>query len=429
MFEAKPLDCFARGQELRREHWQNVMTAREQGKLLIDSYVLFPAALFAGLGEMVTFGADVYAANVANHREFSIKALETIEARGFARDTCGYFRNDAGSMFMDSYLFGGPYPKPHFIFTPHDCEARGRWYQVKAEHLGIPIFVVDFPLARRGERVPERIKYLMAQFNEGIEWMEKVTGRRYDDEKLLQATRNSFQSARLWAEINLLNGAIPAPMNVRAIASLMAVPLLRRHEAVTVQFLETLRDELKYRIEHGIAAVADECCRVMTDQMPPWYAISAVKYTEQLYGAVWVGMWSYARLLGLYRITAADTLEPGLTPAERGLPLNTRADALRALSELVLDSLLDPYSVFDKSADMLRFARSWRADGVLLHYNRSCPGITMGLPEVKMALKEAGLAVGSYESSAQDPREGGIAELTESFERFMALLGREKIHR
>lgn len=426
-YESRPLECFQRGQELRREHWRNVMSAREQGKLLIDGYVLFPVALAAGLGDVVPFGTDVYAANVANNAEFSIKALETVEARGFARDTCGYFRNDAGSMFMDQYLFGGPYPRPDLIFTPHDCEARGRWYQVKAEHLRVPIFVVEVPLADPGFRTQARIDYLVAQFQEGIQWMERVTGRKYDDERLLQATDITLQSQKLWAEICLLNGAIPAPMNVRSKASIMAVPLMRRHEPVALEFLKALRDEMKHRVDHRIAAVATERARVMTDQMPPWYAISGVKYTEMFYGAVWVGMWTYARLLGLFRVTAAGGLEPGLTPQERGQPLRTREDALRALAELVLFSLVDMYNTQAKIDDLLRFARAWHCDGVILHFNRSCPGAAVGLAEAKLALKEAGLAVGSYESSAQDPREGGMTEMVESFERIMAVMGLEKL--
>jgi benzoyl-CoA reductase subunit B len=426
-YESRPLECFQRGQELRQEHWRNVMSAREQGKLLIDGYVLFPVALCAGLGDVVPFGTDVYAANVANNTEFSIRALETVEARGFARDTCGYFRNDAGSMFMDQYLFGGPYPRPDIIFTPHDCEARGRWYQVKAEHLGVPIFVVEVPLADPGFRVQARIDYLVAQFQEGIGWMEKVTGRKYDDERLIQATDITLQSQKLWAEICLLNGAIPAPMNVRSKASIMAVPLMRRHEPVALEFLRTLRDEMKYRVDNKIAAVAAERARVMTDQMPPWYAISGVKYTEMFYGAVWVGMWTYARLLGLFQVTADGGLEPGLTPQERGLPLRTREDALKALAELVLFSLVDMYNTQAKIDDLLRFARVWHCDGVILHFNRSCPGEAVGLAEAKLALKEAGLAVGSYESSAQDPREGGLTEMVESFERIMAVMGLEKL--
>ncbi|MDP7470163.1 MAG: 2-hydroxyacyl-CoA dehydratase family protein, partial [Dehalococcoidia bacterium] len=252
-------------------------------------------------------------------------------------------------------------------------------------------------------------------------------GREYDDERLIQATNITLKSQKLWGEICLLNGAIPAPMNVRSKASIMAVPLMRRHESVAVEFLTALRDEMKYRVENKIAAVASERARVLTDQMPPWYAISGVKYTEMFYGAVWVGMWTYARLLGLFRVTLDDRLEPGLTPDEKGQPLRTREDALKALAEVVLGSLVDMYNTQGKIDDLLRFARAWHCDGVILHFNRSCPGEAVGLSEAKMALKEAGLAVGSYESSAQDPREGGLTEMVESFERIMAVMGLEKL--
>ena len=405
-YRTEPLDCYKKGKELRLDHFRDVITAKEKGKLLVSgSVTLGGFEIPAGLGDVICFADDAYAVTMTTNPTFSKDAYAAAEAKGFSRDICGYTMNYIGSMFLDRSLFGGDFPKADFIFTAQNCDARGKWSQIVADHLGIPFFVFERPCGRAGQGTRERIDYLVDQFNEGIEWMEKITGRRYDDEKLIEATRNFFRSAKLWGEIWLLNRTVPAPIDARSLISLMAAAIWRRHEKAGVDFLEILRDEIEYRVDNEIAASPTENCRLLLDNAPPFAAMPMLRETQAKYGIVWLGTMVYAGLYGELEILEDGTVVVAKTPEERGVVFRERNDAIRAIAEVTERSWLEQRIAFptDVNSSYISLAKYLRADGILLDVNRGCPANSASAPERKFAFMDAGFPVTMYESNSSRP--------------------------
>ena len=71
-----------------------------------------------------------------------------------------------------------------------------------------------------GELNDNKIEYVAGQILDGIEWLEKTTGRTYDDELFIEACWNDFRSTSKWAEICTLNQAVPAPLEEKTMYSL-----------------------------------------------------------------------------------------------------------------------------------------------------------------------------------------------------------------
>ncbi|MEE8472991.1 MAG: 2-hydroxyacyl-CoA dehydratase family protein, partial [Dehalococcoidia bacterium] len=336
-YETKPLQCWQKAKEMIAGYYRDVATAREQGKVLVAGGSSAVLPLPAGLGDYVFFGAEPYAAVVSTDPQFSLECAEHVEAMGFARDLCSYMRNYWGSMFLDRYFFGGKFPKPDFCFTSHMCDSHAKWFQVVAEHLQVPYVCIDVPLvpARYG-RLEQKTEYLISQLWDAIEWMEKVTGREYDDERLIEAVNNECRSLALQGEICLLQQAIPAPLTQKSMFSLYIIPHLLGHNREGVEFCLELRDELKDRVAQRIAGLATERCRLMDDAQPPWYSLKLYRYFEE-YGATVIGS-HYSYYLGGNLVEAEDgTLVAPKLPAERGRPMKTREDALRAMVEFYLE--------------------------------------------------------------------------------------------
>ncbi len=42
-----------------------------------------------------------------------------------------------------------------------------------------------------------------------IDWMEEITGKKYDDEKFINAVNWECESTNLWAQCGMVNQAIP----------------------------------------------------------------------------------------------------------------------------------------------------------------------------------------------------------------------------
>jgi benzoyl-CoA reductase subunit B len=405
-----------------------MITARGEEKLVITGGADTPQALVAGLGDHVYLAGEPYGATIATDPEFSERCVEAVEARGFARDMCGYMRNYWGSMYVGRYFFGGGFPRLDFCLQLHICDTQAKWWQVVSEHLGVPFFGIDFPVWLRGQRLEARQEYLVAQMHDCIEWMEGVSGRRYDDEKLIQAVRNSLLTSSLWGEIMLLNRAVPAPLDQKSIFALYIISVLMRYRPEAVEFYRMLRDEVRERVESRIAAVATERCRLLDDGQPPWYFLRFYRFLEQ-YGAVVVGSHYSLFLAGDVSVTEDGKWTVSPTPEQEGRHLDSRDDALQSLARWSLErDHFEMYSLpLRKGATHVSMAREWHVDGAILHLNRGCEGISCGNPESRLALLEAGIPVMVLDFNMGDEREFDEAQVKDMLESFVESLGLRKL--
>lgn len=288
IYNTAPLQSWNLAKELRVKHYQEVKDARDNGKLIVTGGTEGFVALPAGLGEYIYLGSEPIGASIGSDPAFSLQCAEAVESRGFARDLCAYLRNYWGAMFLNRFPFGGTFPKPTFALQTHICDSHAKWHQLVSEYYGVPFFAIDFPVSRKYHCRYEKIKYVSDQMLEAIEWMEKVTGRKYEEELLIEAVRNEFKSCSLWGEICLLNKAIPAPLEQKTLLSFYIICVLIRHKKEAVDFYKMLLDEVKYRVDNHIAALPNERCRLLDDAQPPWHFLEIYRYLGK-YGAVAIG--------------------------------------------------------------------------------------------------------------------------------------------
>jgi len=429
LYETRKLECWGKAKELRENYYRDYATAHDRGALRWAGGAWTFGAIPCGLGEDVySITSEPYAASIAANREFSNRCLEATERAGYARDLCSYMRNYWGSLILDEFLWGGPFPKPDFIWQDHICCSHAKWYQVVCDmEPDIPHFSIDVAVGPEHEINDNKVDYLVGQMHDGIEWLEKVTGREYNDDLLIEAVHNECRSTSVWAEICNLNKAIPAPLEEKTMYSLYVLGTLMKHSKVVADFYEELRDEVKDRVENGIAAVANERCRLMSDTQPPWGFLSLFRYLEE-YGAISVGSLYTFGLIGLWEVKPDGTWGPRTTPQELGIEIKDRDHALRVLSEW---NLHKPewqhfYSPHVKTDMMVRIAKEWSLDGVMLHYNRGCEGLSIGIAENRLGLIEAGYPVMTFEGNMGDEREFDLARTMTRVDTFMETLGLKK---
>lgn len=421
------LKSWQKAKEIRLNYYRNYAKAHEKGGLRWSGGAWSLDAIPAGLGDDVySLTGEPYAASVSFDKDFSLKCLEAAEASGYARDLCSYMRNYWGSIILNKYAFGGDFPRPDFIWQSHICCSHAKWYQVANELEGndIPYFCIDISIGAYKELTENRLDYVVGQMHDGIEWLEKVTGRKYDDEKLIEAVNNTCRSTSLWAEICTLNKNIPAPLDEKSMYSLYVLGTLMKHSKVVADFYEELKDEVEDRIKRGIAAVANERCRIMTDTQPPWGFLNLFRYLER-YGCLSIGSLYTFGLAGIWEIQEDGSLGPRKTPQQKGIKIKTRAEALRILADWDLSKLLYQqfYHPRIKTDMMLRIVKDWRVDAVFLHFNRGCEGLSLGIAENRLALREAGIPVLSFEGNMGDAREFDEAKTFAQIDAMMDTLG------
>jgi benzoyl-CoA reductase subunit B len=429
-YPTEQLKCWNKAKEIRQKYYEDYRTAHDRGGLRWGGGAWTLDALVWGLGDdchLLT--TEPYAASIAFNKELSAKCFEAAEAKGYARDLCAYVRNYIGGILLDKYSFGGPFPKLDFIFQEQLCCSQTKWYQVVSElEGGIPMYSIDLSVGPYKELTETRLQYLVDQMQDGIEWLQKTTGRKFDDEKMIQAIYNECRATSTWAEICCLNKNVPAPLDEKTMHSLYVLATLNKASNVVADFYDELLDEVKDRVARGIAGVATERCRVITDTQPPWGFLSLYRYLES-YGCVSLGSLYVFGLEGNFEVKPDGTWGARTTPQQAGITFKSRDQALRYYADWNLSrpQWQHFYGPEYKTEMLLRIVKEWKLDGVILHYNRGCEGLSVGIAENRLGLINAGVPVMTYEGNMADEREFDEARAHSRVDSFMENLGLDRL--
>ena len=426
-YQTRPIESWQRMKELRRWHFHHTWEAQKQGEVMVMGIVEFSLGLFAGLGDFANPSYGPYYTVLTRNTHQLVKELEATESYGFGRDICASMRLHLGQLLLGHSTSSpkGDTFKPDFILQACFCHSLGRTGQFAGHHLGVPFYTIDFPHTD----TPNRRRYLVDQFNDAIEWMEKVTGRTYDDEKLIEATRNEWETQVLWAKICELNQAVPAPLDLRQMWSLRLPAMTIKHRKECVDYFHMLHDEVKGRVADGISARGFEKARLVHDLLPPYFAINLLRFPER-YGALFIAGEAAFGMCGAWDIDQEGNWKAAVPPWEKGRGIHTRQDALDAQAELYLNHVpcILRMNLNRLPGKAYGLAKGWKADGVVLHMDRGCNGVGGGVGETRNFLQDEGVPVVTYEGSHVDPRDFDFGQVSDQIESLLERLGLAKMY-
>jgi benzoyl-CoA reductase subunit B len=410
-YKTKGLDCWGKAKELRARYYQDYKEAHDRGALRWEggawSFDAIPQALE---GEVHGLTEEPYGASIGADPQLQVRYQEAAEGKwGCANDLCAYLRNYWGSIVLNEFAFGGPWPHADFIFQNHICCTHAKWLQVASEiDGGIPYFCFDVgagPYDKIGDR---QIRYVVDQLHDGIEFLEKTTGRKLDDEKLIKNVQNTYDSCCYWSKACELNQAVPAPLDEKTMFSLYVLGTLEKSNADIAHFYKNeLYPEVKDRVANKIAAVPGEQCRVFGDSQPPWGFLRIYRYLEK-YGIVTNANLYTFSLIGWWKPDKKGNLTPYPTLEEQGITIKDRDHALWLLAEGELKGKTEWVNFYNaryKTELSVNIVKQWKCDAAILHLNRGCEGTAQHQMEVKIALQNAGLPVLTFEGNMADERQ------------------------
>ena len=425
-YPTEQLKCWKKAKELREQYYINFAKAKEKGGIRWSGSAWALDAIPAGLGnDVYSLTGEPYGAAIAIDKKFNKECQDAAESYGFARDLCAYMRTYWGSIILNKYPFGGEFPKPDFNFQTQICCSHAKWYQAaaKLEH-DTPTFFIDVSVGPYNEMTSERLDYVTNQGLEAVEWLEKTTGRKFNDELFIEAVKNEMRSTSLWAAICCENKVKPAPLDEKTMYSLYVLATLSKSSKWCADFYQECLDEVKDRVKRGIAAVPNERCRVMSDTQPPWGFLKVFRYLEE-YGAVSIGSLYTFGLEGIWETKPDGSWGPRTLPWEKGIEMNTREQAMRLYADWNLSKpqwqhFYDPRL---KTEMMKTIVKEWQVDGVMLHLNRGCEGLSLGIMENRLGLAASGIPVMTFEGNMGDEREFDLGRTQNRVDSFMETLG------
>ena len=425
LYPTEPLKLWKKAKELREQYYINYARAKEKGGLRWSGSAWALDAIPTAFGDDVyPLTGEPYAATVSHDRKFAQECMNAAEAYGFARDLCSYMRIYWGGMHLNKYALGGEFPKPDFIFQTQICCSHSKWYQHVAKVEKVPDFYLDVGVGPFKDLTTDRVEYVANQLHDGIAFVEKATGRKCDDELLIRAIKNEMRSTSRWADICALNKAKPAPLDEKTMYSLYVLATLHKSSQWCADFYDELYEEVKDRVARGIAAVPNERCRVISDTQPPWAFLKIFRYLET-YGAVSVGSLYTFGLEGIWEEKPDGSWGGRTLPWNKGIEMKDRDTALRLYADWNLSKpqwqhFYDPRL---KTEMMMRIIREWGVDGVMLHLNRGCEGLSMGIMENRLGISGNNVPVMTFEGNMGDDREFDEVRTQGRVDAFMEQLG------
>ena len=149
-----------------------------------------PCEAFYAMG-LVPMCAEQYAA-YANGAGAEHGFIEAAENSGIAETFCSYHKVLTGA------ILSGVMPKPLAIVnTSLACDANNLTFRKAADQMKVPQYYIDIPW----EVNEDSVDYVADQMREMVRWLEDISGRRLDMQKLSEATENARQTMRILKEV------------------------------------------------------------------------------------------------------------------------------------------------------------------------------------------------------------------------------------
>ncbi len=320
--------------------------------------------------------------------------LERSDAEGFPSTLCGYARNCIGyaSMMAENDMQvppdapAGGMPKPTLLLSSGAvCDARYKWFQALGRYMDVPQWTLEIPYPGVKEfNLPghkeKTIRFITDHLKEFVSFLEKLLDKKMDWDRLEEIVDQTFKTLQLAYEVDLLRKAVPSPMVAQDFWSIMIPHLYLPYDPEAYEFYKKVYDEVKYRVDNKIGAVANENYRMLFSELPPWHSLGFFDKLAEKFGIVMAyESWGYHAPIPI----PEEEMEGVHDPLERIARLTYRK--WTDVNEVSADHDIETASFVGA---FLKAAVDYRADGLLCHPLMSCRPATYTLLITKNILEE-----------------------------------------
>jgi len=339
--------------------------------------------------------------------------LNEAEDIGYSPDICGYVKADVATQRRAGVLPMGTIPKPSIAVLTNACNTYIKWGEIWERMYGCPIVTIDVPGSRSAGLTPgpgdrdfeNDRRYVAAQIRELIPVLERLTGVRFDIDRLRENLAHANALSRDWARVLELNRSRPAPFNALSDGTIfLGVANAYRGSEAGARYFSELVEEMEYKSARGIGTLTDEAYRLVFVGVP-CYPIFR-RFTEM-----------FAELGGSFVHSTYLWFASGGANLGYQAPLD---DPIEGLAEGLLFGVRDAMdSMFFNTRPLLDMVRDWHADGVVYHPSKSCRTVSTGLADSRRALMASGDYASLFiESDMMDRRVVSEAQLKNRIDAF-----------
>lgn len=315
-------------------------------------------------------------------RKVAHEYLSEAEDYGYSPDICGYVKADVAVQLRGGEHPMGKIPKPSIAVYTNACNTYIKWAEIWERMYGIPIFTLDVPGTRQAgcettkgnQSFENDRKYVEGQLHELIKACEKVTGKKFDIDKLRETMTYANDISVGWKRVMEANRACPAPFNALTDGTIyLGVANGFRGTKEGSEYFKDLVEEMEFRAKAGIGAITDEKRRLVFVGVP-CYPI--FRRFNELFSE-WGGSFVHSTYLWFASGGANRGFEYDVT------------DPIASLAEGTLISVRDAMdSMFHQDLAVDHMIKDFNIDGVVYHPIKSCRTVSTGLADGRKHISE-----------------------------------------
>lgn len=346
-------------------------------------------------------------------RRVSDEYLTEAEDYGYSPDICGYVKADVALQLRGGDHPMGRIPRPSFSVYTNACNTYIKWAEIWERLYGIPIFTFDVPGTRR-KKTPTKSgdcdfeqdkKYVKAQIEELIELCEKVTGKKFDIDKLREVLGYANDVNVSWKRVLELNANTPSVFNALTDGTIyLGVANGFKGTKEGSEFFKNLVEEMEYKVQQEIGTVTEEKFRLAFIGVPCYPIFRRFNEMFSEWGGVFVQssyLWFAAG--GSNMGYSYDTFDP-----------------IDSLAEGMLISVRDAMdSMFYQEDVLIPAIETHKLDGVVYHPIKSCRTVSTGLADSRrFVMDKEGISTLFLESDMMDKRVVSEAQMKNRVDAF-----------
>ncbi|MGI5891763.1 MAG: 2-hydroxyacyl-CoA dehydratase subunit D [Bacillota bacterium] len=310
--------------------------------------------------------------------------IEYAEKSGIPKSYCSYHKILLGA------ALSGFLPKPLCVLnTSLACDANNVTFRTLAQHYGVPQYVIDVP----SEHNQETTYYVAQQLRQMTVFLEDITGKKLDDERLIQTIKRENHSLRLYKSFLRELAAKELPNNFTSeMYRIFVTHILLGTKGAQSYFARLLKEAEKAPPAQGKLRI------LWVHSLPYWQrSLSSLFKLSDRYQLLCCDL-NFDCLLEIDEENIYEGLAHKLLSNALGGKINRRADKL------------------------LEMSRQLRADGVIYFCHWGCKNTLGGAQFVKDRLQEAAVPVLILDGDGCDRNNVNDGQMLTRLQAFLEML-------
>ena len=412
-----PFNAHSEGQRLFKEWYATLETANERREPVANVFVMGNAIEILRSFDFHMVFPEINSLQ-SGVRKTSAEFIRISEDYGMSPDVCSYVKADVGMMLKEEKEPLGKMPKPDLSVSSNMCGTFIKWAEIWERRHKMPSFVLDLPGQRSSSWVVRPgdaqhsadSRWVEDQFKDLIAKCEKITGKRFDIDRLAEIQGRVNQMVIHWNNVMELNRTCPAPYNAM-LDGLTYIGIMNVYRGTVegVEYMRRLEEDVRAKVARGEGRVPEERFRLLFSGTPCY--VSMRRLVELF--ETWGGVFAYSDYLTFAAggMDAAELLYDTSRPLE-GLAEVTALAAQRGLS-----------NQFFAHERMEKQIKDYGVDGVVFHGIKSCRFVSAGMADTRDYIsKRLDIPTLYIESDLIDPRYWSDAQIKNRVDAFFEAL-------